>query len=190
MRVTLKHSIFFIVVACLLAAARPVDAQSVAQPKTWNVTPFLNASMGLSDPASNDSMGLGVAVGYDWTANLGFEGEIGHLFDVAGDTDDIDWSITSFSANALYHFDMRRVTPYATFGLGMERSSAELRVDDPLEEALDPSATEFSFNFGGGVKYPINGRMLARADVRRFQANDLAPDYWRVYGGLTFAIGR
>ena len=190
MRVIVKPSIFFMVFACLLAAARPAGAQSVAQPKSWNVTPFLNASMGLSDPASNDSMGLGVAVGYDWTSNLGFEGEIGHLFDVAGDTDDIDWSVTSFSANALYHFDVRRITPYATFGLGMERSSAELRVDDPLEDALDPSATEFSFNFGGGVKYPINGRMLARVDLRRFQANDLAPDYWRVYGGLTFAVGR
>lgn len=190
MRVLVKHSIFFMVVGCLLAAATPAQGQSVAQPRTWNVTPFLNASMGLGDPAANDSMGLGVAVGYDWTANLGFEGEVGHLFDVAGDTDDIDWSITSFSANALYHFDVRRVTPYATFGLGMERSSAELRVDDPLEDALDPSSTEFSFNFGGGVKYPINSRLLARADLRRFQANDLAPDYWRVYGGLTFAVGR
>jgi opacity protein-like surface antigen len=190
MRVLVKHSILFMMFSCLLAAPRLALAQSVAQPNSWNVTPFLNASMGLSDPASNDSMGLGVAVGYDWTSNLGFEGEIGHLFDVAGDTDDIDWSITGFSANALYHFDVRRFTPYATFGLGIERSSAEVRVDDPLGDALDPSSTEFSFNFGGGVKYPINSRILARADLRRFQANDLAPDYWRVYGGLTFAMGR
>lgn len=190
MREIVKHGIFFMVLAALLAVAAPARAQSVAQPNSWNVTPFLNASMGLGDPASNDSMGLGVAVGYDWTSNLGFEGEIGHLFDVAGDTDDIDWSITGFSANALYHFDVRRFTPYATFGLGIERSSAELRVNDPLEETLDPSSTEFSFNFGGGIKYPIGSRLLARADVRRFQANDLAPDYWRVYGGLTFALGR
>jgi hypothetical protein len=47
-----------------------------------------------------------------------------------------------------------------------------------------------AFNFGGGVKYPINDRLLARADVRRFQANDQAPDYWRLYGGLTWVVKR
>jgi hypothetical protein len=32
--------------------------------------------------------------------------------------------------------------------------------------------------------------MFARADLRRFQANDAAPDYWRVYGGVTFLLRR
>jgi len=40
------------------------------------------------------------------------------------------------------------------------------------------------------VKTELTDRLIGRADVRRFQANDLAPDYWRVYGGLTFFVKR
>jgi opacity protein-like surface antigen len=186
-----KSSIFFITV--LLAGSAlglgEASAQSVAEPRTWTVTPFLGGSMGLGDPANNDSLGIGAAVGYDWTSNLGFEGEFGHLFDVAGDTNALDWSITNFSANVLYHFDVKHVTPYATFGIGFERSN--LDITDPDILALFPeSSTEIAYNFGGGVKYPVSPRLLLRGDIRRFNANDLAPDYWRVYGGVTFRIGR
>jgi opacity protein-like surface antigen len=179
------------VVCVTMAAASQAGAQSIAQPRSWTVTPFLHTSAGIGDPAPDNSIGLGVGVGYDLTYNLGFEGEIGHLFDVAGDTDLADWSISTFSANAIYHFDVKRVTPYATFGLGIERSSFDVKNPDILAAlglVADPSATEVAINFGGGVKYPLTGRWIARADLRRFQANDEAPDFWRVYGGLTWTL--
>ena len=189
MRSGVKSGIFFITCVLVGLAVQPAAAQSIAEPRTWAVTPFLGTSMGLGDPANNDSLGVGVAFSYDWTSNLGFEGELGYLFDVAGDTDDIDWSITNVSGNAVYHFDVKRVTPYATFGLGFERSSID--VSDPaLILVADAAGTEVSYNFGGGVKYPITPKLVARADLRRFQANDLAPDYWRLYGGVTFRVGR
>jgi opacity protein-like surface antigen len=175
-------------VVALSVAASPVRAQSVAQPRSWTVTPFLHTSVGIGDPAPHDSVGVGVAVAYDWTYNLGFEGEIGHLFDVAGDTNVVDWSVSNFSANAVYHFDVKRFTPYATLGIGIERSSQDIKDPDPLALITDFSSTEVAFNFGGGVKYPINARWVARGDVRRFQANDIAPDFWRLYGGLTFVM--
>jgi hypothetical protein len=165
----------------------PAAAQSIARPNSWTLTPFLHTSVDVGSPAPDNSLGLGFAVGYDWTSNLGFEGEVSHLFDVASDSADIDWSVTTFSANAIYHFDVRRVTPYATLGLGFERSSYGLK--DALD-LPDLSSNELSVNFGGGVKYPINDRWLARGDLRRFAANDLAPDHWRLYGGLTFNVGR
>lgn len=176
-----------LIITALLAAS-PAAAQSIAQPRSWTVTPFLGTTAGVGDPAFDNSLGLGVAVGYDMTYNLGFEGEISHLFDVAGSTDNIDWSISNFSANAIYHFDVKRVTPYATFGIGFERSSYDLKGEDSQALAEDPSSTEIAFNFGAGVKYPINEKWVARADVRRFQANDIAPDYWRLYGGLTWSL--
>ncbi len=198
-----SHSIrpFVVGLVCSAAAwtaASPVSAQSIAQPRSWTATPFLSTSLGADVPLPggavnrlvNESVGLGVAVGYDLTHNLGFEGEISHLFDIAGDTDNIDWSVTNFSANAVYHFDVKRVTPYATFGIGLERSRYDRKATDPLELETDPSATEVAINFGGGVKYPITDRWVARGDLRRFQANDIAPDYWRLYGGLTFVMGR
>ena len=176
--------------SALLLAAMPAAAQSIAKPRTWTVTPFLHTSLGIGDPAPDDSLGLGVGFAYDWTRNLGFEGEVSQLFDVAGDNADIDWSVMNISANAIYHFDVVRVTPYATFGLGVERSRHEIVNPDPL--ALYPalSATEIAFNFGGGVKYPLAPRWLVRVDLRRFQANDIAPDYFRLYGGLTFTFAQ
>lgn len=173
--------VLMVALACPSLAA----AQSVAQARTWNVTPFIDAAFGTNAPTG--SGGIGAAAGYDRTSNLGFEGEVSHLFDVAGDEESVDWSVTSFSANAIYHFDVIHVTPYATAGIGFSRSS--VGVDNPaLASTVPPSSTEVTLNFGGGVKYPISDRLLVRADLRRFQSNDLAPDYWRIYGGLTFVM--
>jgi opacity protein-like surface antigen len=163
-------------------------AQSVTEPHTVTVTPFLSSSFDTSGDLGK-SLGLGVAVGYDLTTKLGFEGEIGHVFDVLGDDANIDWSLTNVSGNAVYNFRMPRVTPYATFGIGFERSSIDVKNPDPAALYV-PSSTEVSYNFGGGVKYPLTELFVARGDVRRFQSTDLAPDYWRVYGGLSWWIKR
>lgn len=168
--------------AALICCPPIAAAQSVAQSQTWNVTPFVDVAVGTTAPTG--SGGIGVGVGYDLTSNLGFEGELGHLFDVSGKDENIDWSVTSFSGNAIYHFDVLHVTPYATVGLGFSRSSVQVDSPDPVA-LVQPSSTEVTWNFGGGVKYPISDRLLARGDLRRFQANDLAPDYWRIYGGIT-----
>ena len=95
--------------------------------------------------------------------------------------------MTNFSGNFLYHFDVKHVTPYATFGIGFEHSGLDGTGVDSLD--ID-SSTEVSFNFGGGVKYPLTPKLLLRGLLRRFEAIDLAPDYWRVYAGLTFRLGR
>ena len=163
-------------------------AQSVAEPNTVTVTPFLSVSFGTPNDLGS-SLGVGAAVAYDWTKNLGFEFEVGHVFDVAGDDDNLDWSLTNMTANVVYHFDVPRVTPYAAIGLGWERSNPDFEVPDPLALTAGRS-TEIAWNIGGGVKVPVGERLLARADIRRFQVNDFAPDHWRLYGGLTFWIKR
>jgi opacity protein-like surface antigen len=171
-----------------LAVPATASAQSIAEPRTLTLTPMLSGSFGTSGDLGS-SLGLGVAIGYDVTRNLGFEGELGHVFDVVTDNSTVDWSVTNLSANVVYHFDVRRVTPYATFGLGIERSSINTDTPDPLALAI-PSSTEVAYNFGGGVKYPLSEKFLVRADLRRFQSNDLAPDHWRLYGGLSWWIKR
>jgi opacity protein-like surface antigen len=179
----------FFMVAVLVAVglAAPAQAQSLAQPRSWSVTPFIQTSAGVSGDNTDNSIGLGVAGEWDLTSNLGFEGELGHLFDVFGNDANVDWSVTNVSANALYHFDVMHVTPYATFGLGFERSS--ISVKDPQSLALTiPSSTEVAYNFGGGVKYRLNDQLILRGDLRRFQAVDAAPDYWRLYAGLMLSL--
>jgi opacity protein-like surface antigen len=178
------------VLGALVFSALPLTAtaQSVTEPNTVSITPFLSSAFGTSDDLGG-SLGLGVAITYDLSSRLGFEGELGHVFDVLGDNADVDFAVTNVSGNAVYNFPLRKVTPYATFGIGLERTSLDFKVPDIL--ALFPeSSTEVSYNFGGGVKYPVSELFVARADLRRFQANDLAPDYWRVYGGLSWWIKR
>ncbi len=167
-----------------LAAA----AQPAAEPNTVTVTPFLSSTFDTSEGLGK-SLGVGVGVAYDLTSRLGFEGEIGHVFDVIGDDANIDLSLTNVSGNIIYNFRAPRVTPYATFGVGIEHASINVKSPDPAANYL-PSSTEVAWNFGGGVKYPLTELFVIRADARRFQAKDLAPDYWRVYGGLSWWIKR
>jgi opacity protein-like surface antigen len=190
---------------------------AAAEARAWTVTPFLSTSAAISDPAPGNSIGFGVALACDWTPNLGFEGEFSHLLDVAGGPW-FKWSISNFSANAVYHVDVPHVTPYATFGLGFERNSLDLKgqtIDPALRDDLlalgltdatgfpgfRSSSTKVAFDLGGGVKSAIANRIAARIDLRRFQAVDtraaaagsprpprLAPNYWRLYGGMTFIL--
>jgi opacity protein-like surface antigen len=164
------------------------SAQSLAEPNTITVTPFVGGGFGTSEGLGG-SGGVGIAVGYDITRNLGVEGEFAHLFDVAGSDANVDSAVQNYSGNAVYHFDMKRATPYATFGLGVEHIGRSVKNPDVLALYAPPS-TEVAYNFGGGVKYSLTQNYLVRADLRRFQANDLAPDYWRLYGGLTWWIKR
>jgi opacity protein-like surface antigen len=180
--------VFHSVPASAQTASPAPPAQSVAEPNTLTLTPFLSSTFGTSEGLGN-SLGVGVAVGYDLTRNIGIEGELAHAFDVAGDDDNLDWPVTNYSFNGIYHFDVSRLTPYATFGLGVEHVSRSVKNPDPA--ILYPaSSTEVAYNFGGGVKYPISERFLARADLRRFQSKDLSPNYWRLYGGVTFWVKR
>ena len=188
MRKILLSCAFIAPLSFIPAAAH---AQAVTEPNTITVTPFISTSFGVSNELSS-SLGVGAAVSYDWTRRLGFEFEVGRVFDVAGDTANVDWALTNISGNVVYHIPAGpRVTPYATAGLGWERSSIDVDTNDPVALSLvSPSSTEVAWNFGGGVKYPLTERILARGDLRRFQVNDLAPDHWRLYGGITFWIKR
>lgn len=186
-----------LMVATTVAAqeAAPPVAQPVVQPaiepRTVTVTPFVSVSFGTSNDLGS-SLGLGAAVEYDFTRNFGAEFEYAYVFDVAGDDENLDFHLMNISGSLLYHFNvprMPRLAPYALLGLGWEDSNPEVQNPDPL--VLYPSdSTEIAWHFGGGAKYALNERLVLRADLRRFQVNDLAPDHWRFYGGVTFWIKR
>jgi OmpA-OmpF porin, OOP family len=174
-----------------LFTAAPAQAQSaLPEPGTFDITPFIGFGTGFGDDSLDPfdpsaSFLLGVAVGYNLTTNLSIEGELGHIPDIVGDTDAFDLGITTFSANGVYHFDTEtKFVPYATLGLGFGNMALDIEdVDD------EDSSTEFLFNLGGGVKYPVTDRLQVRGDLRYFSINDENPNFWRVYGGVTFGFG-
>ena len=174
-----------------LLAAAPAHAQSaLPEPNTFDITPFVGFGTGFGDDAldpfnPSSSFLLGVAVGYNFTTNLSLEGELGIIPDINGDTNNVDLGITTFSANGVYHFDTQtKFVPYATFGIGFGSASLDIEgVDD------EESNTEFLYNLGGGVKYPVTDRLQVRGDVRYVSINDENPNFWRFYGGVTFGFG-
>lgn len=162
------------------ATAAPAAAQApVTEPGTWTATPFLSLTFG--GDGDSTSLGLGGAVGYDFTDLLSVEGELAYVFDLAGDSDATDWSVTSLSGNALYHFPLENGwASYATAGLTIARSNL----------SIADATAEFGVNLGGGIKMGLTDALTARADLRYFKYVDTAPDGFRIYGGLTWRVRR
>lgn len=177
----LKH----LAAAALLSAttALPAAAQApVTETGTWTVTPFISLTFG--GDGDSTSLGLGGAVGYDLTSLLSVEGELAYVFDLAGDSDATDWSVTGLSGNALYHFPLENGwASYATAGLTIARS--KLTIADATADTA-----EFGVNLGGGIKMGLTDALTARADLRYFKYVDTAPDGFRIYGGLTWRVRR
>ena len=161
---------------------------TVSEPHTVSVTPFLDSTFGASDDL-DATIGLGVAVTYDVTKRLGFEGELAYAFDLMGKDPNVDLDVTNISGNGVYNFHAPYVTPYVTFGIGVEFGGVHVKQKDPAV-VYPQNSTEVSYNLGGGVKYPISELFVLRGDIRRFQSVDLAPDYWRLYGGVSWWIKR
>ena len=82
----------------------------MAEPNTVTATPFVSVSFGTSQDLGS-SLGIGGAIGYDWTSNLGFEFELGRVFDVAGDDDLLDFKLTTISIYRDLRIDHRRIEP-------------------------------------------------------------------------------
>ena len=156
----------------------PVDARAQLPPAgSIDVTPFFGFSFGTDQEGTT---AIGVGIGYNWTEQIAFEGELGIVPDLQGDTSSEDIGVVTVSGNGVYHFDTTSgYIPYATFGLGIGRVSRDL-------PDLDDSHSELAINVGGGVKKSINETLAWRADLRYFNVNDDNPNFWRLSGGITF----
>ena len=171
--------------ALTVATALPVSAQTsqpATEPGTWSISPFLSLTFG--GDGDSTSLGLGGSAGYDLTELWSVEGELGYVFDLAGDSDSSDWSVVSLSGNALYHFPLENGwAPYATGGLTVARSN--LTIADATADTA-----EFGVNLGGGIKMPLTDALTVRGDLRYFKYVDTAPDGFRMYAGLMWRLRR
>ena len=144
-------------VALIGRAAAPAHAQSVAEANSVTVTPFVGVTfggIGRISAAALASAGRSATTGRRTSASNSSSAVCSTS---PGKTTILDIPLTTISGNFVYHFDVVHVTPYATVGLGWERCGINL---DDVDEDPD-GETEIAWNFGGGVKIPINSRVLA-----------------------------
>jgi opacity protein-like surface antigen len=154
----------------------------------FSITPFVG--LGFAGDFENSPTAFGVAAGFGITERVSIEGDLYFAPDgEQGELIEFETSVWSVSGNVLYNFaGQTGFTPYVVGGLGM--LSADANAED-LGLAADDTSTEFAWNWGGGVKSALSDRFGLRADLRFFNGDELAPDHWRLFGGVAIRnIGR
>ncbi len=179
------------------AATAPAD-ESFITPASWNITAFIGPGFG--GGLQSSALSLGAALGYNWTTRLAFEGEFGYARQSNSTLLNVNSNTETFSGNALYYFLIpRSYAPYVTFGLDVLHGGASVSTNGTATVAgttvttpalqVNASSTDFGINLGGGIKGRINQTVRYRGDLRYFNGGSL-PSFWRLYGGLTFALGQ
>jgi opacity protein-like surface antigen len=158
------------------------------EPEGFTVTPFVG--VGFAGDFENSPTAFGFAAGYGISERVSVEGDLYFAPDgEQGEIIEFNTSIWSVSGNVLYNFaGQTGFTPYVVGGLGMLSANADA---EDLGLTEDDTSTEFAWNWGGGVKSALSDRFGLRADLRFFNGDELAPDHWRLVGGVTIRnIGR
>ena len=171
-----------VILAAVLMTAAPEVAH--AQPPLQRDTWLLSGALGLAiDADANTSLAISGAAAYPLTSDLAIEGELGHVFDISPGNVDVDTSLTTIHATALYFINTSYVlTPYLAAGIG----AGKYAVDFPSSKF---STTELGFNLGAGVTYPIGKASYFRGDFRWFKHIDDVPSIWRFTGGIAVRVG-
>jgi len=171
-----------VILAAVLVTAAPhvAHAQPPLQRDTW----LISGALGLAlDADASPSLTVHGAAAFPLTSDLAIEGELGHVFDIAPGNVNVDSSLTTFHATALYFINTSYVlTPYLAAGIGAGKYSVEAT---PAKF----STTEIGFNLGAGVTYPVGRATYFRGDFRYFKHIDDVPSVWRFTGGIAVRIG-
>jgi opacity protein-like surface antigen len=164
------------------------------------VTPFAGATFIDADNRKTTfgaSIGVGgfVAVEFDAARTL-----LGSYTDIP--VVDLNARVTTYMGNLVVRLPHGPIQPYVSGGAGIVQVTGS--VDVPfLGSIVSVSAEDFGWNFGGGLMVFPAPNVGIRADLRRFQTDDVSwddltsiggldelplpkVDFWRATGGLTF----
>ena len=177
--------------ASAAVAQQPPAGQTTTTitPGHWTATPFVG--FGFSGDLDSGTGLFGIAGGYVWNPRWSFEGEFTMLPSPENSgLVEVESTVMTLAANALYHFAGREWVPYAVGGIGFGHANVDVDDDDPLidDDLIDETSNSFIANIGGGVERLIGNNLGFRGDVRYFFGGDLVPDYWRVSAGITFGF--
>src|SRR5687767_15931573 len=115
-----------VILAAVLVTAAPdvAHAQPPLQRDTW----LLSGALGLAlDADASPSLTINGAAAFPLTSQFAVEGELGHVFDIAPGNVEVDSSLTTVHATALYFVNTSYVlTPYLAAGIGVAKYSIDV----------------------------------------------------------------
>jgi hypothetical protein len=170
-------SMFVVFEAGPAQAQEREDERDGASRPAVEVTPFV--SMG-----SARSSRIGAAIAFAWTEKLSIEAEMGYR------KGEGDLNFLNSSASLLYALPrIGRANPYLAAGVGLEQYGTGEHI--PGYGVATLRQTALTVNAGGGVKVPISGPIGFRSDARWVKGfGRTAGEHWRMYNGMTVAMGR
>ncbi|MGM0453789.1 MAG: outer membrane beta-barrel domain-containing protein [Thermodesulfobacteriota bacterium] len=167
--------LIFMLLAFLVATVAGVHAGHRSD--SLMISPFAGGYLFDSDVDLEDEFTYGLGLGYNFSKNFAMEAAANYA---DTETENTAAGVDTFlyRLDGLYHFmPDNRLVPYIAAGAGAFKADPDTGDD----------VTEFSANFGGGLKYFLHNDIALRADVRDVMT---FPENHLLYtAGLTFYIG-
>ena len=168
-----------LIISALLAIlpVMPAHAQ-VSWSGPWSMTPFVGQAFAGDLDERVESFGGAVARRFG--SDVGLEAELGFVPRLVSQGTESD--VVLLAGHVLYHPTERVLfQPYGSVG------GAFVRLTSGAAQA--DASTDVAMTLGGGGWVAMREWMALRVDARFFHVNN-APNFWRVYGGITFVLGR
>lgn len=166
---------FLLTTGSTSSSAQTADGAAPTAPRAprVDVTPFVSIG-------SEFSSQIGVSLAFGVAADTSVEIEAGYRRN--------EMAAFTGTVNLLYQLPrVRRATPYAAVGVGLEQYGTPLEV--PRFGVITTKHVGPSVNVGGGIRVPISGRWDYRSDVRWLNFSGGSPEGWRLYNGISARLG-
>ncbi len=128
------------------------------QADTYTLSPTSGLYIFGSEQDLTDAPVLGLAIGYNFTENVGAEGSFNFVLTDSESGDYNDARAYNYRIDGLYHFmPEKQLVPYVAAGFG----ALHINDDRASEDNTNPA-----FNYGAGIKYFLSKTIAVRGDVR------------------------
>lgn len=158
-----------------------VSAHSMAEntPHSLTLSPFFGGYLFGNDQDIKSKPAYGLGIGYNLNKKLSIEGVFNYV-DTESEEDNSDIDVLSYNIGALYHFTpYKKLLPYISAGIGAISLNYQDNGDD----------TDFTINYGAGLKYFLNESIALRGDIKRILSFNEAHHNLLYTIGLTFYFG-
>ncbi|MCX5801768.1 MAG: porin family protein [Candidatus Eisenbacteria bacterium] len=128
----------------------------------------------------------GLEVGMEWSKFAANDDLVAVLEALSGEDVEANFQFMPVMVDFVANFPMSSsVTPYLKGGLGMYFETAEITIADDTES---DSESDFGFNIGGGVKFPISATALIDFGARfhNVMTEDNSTQYFTIGAGVDF----